>query len=279
MPERIDCEHLAEVGRILQRRPLIWDNLHANDYDNGRRVYMGPYAGRDVKIGGLVEAVLSNPNCEFEANFVPLRTLALFGDAVRDDTAYDSREAFNQATEEWLPRFRISGVGAVGAGGAGGEADPATVFCLEDVRLLADLFYLPYQHGDLAVALLRAIDDVLPAVAAAPAPGGDDAALKERCDALTAVGERVGAMFTRLTELDNRELCYSLYRFAWDVKEETELILSYVKWALDNAAPAAGDGMVSPYHFPFCYRGGITADLQQRLAFGSDRKFRLRKGK
>lgn len=35
--------HLQAVRAVLQRKVLVWDNLHANDYDNGRRLYMGPY--------------------------------------------------------------------------------------------------------------------------------------------------------------------------------------------------------------------------------------------
>src|SRR5690606_35560657 len=33
----------------IQRRPVIWDNLHANDYD-GQRLYTGPYSVRSVDL-------------------------------------------------------------------------------------------------------------------------------------------------------------------------------------------------------------------------------------
>lgn len=56
---------------------MLWDNLHANDYDQ-RRVFIGPYCGRSLALRrkGLIRGVLSNPNCEFEANYVALHTLA-----------------------------------------------------------------------------------------------------------------------------------------------------------------------------------------------------------
>src|SRR5262249_2343791 len=38
----IPIEHLRGVQARLRRRPLIWDNLYANDYD-GRRFFCGPY--------------------------------------------------------------------------------------------------------------------------------------------------------------------------------------------------------------------------------------------
>lgn len=71
---QITAEHLETIGRILRRPPLIWDNLHANDYDT-KRLFLGPYAGRSSSIKNLVAGILLNPNCEFEANFVPMHTL------------------------------------------------------------------------------------------------------------------------------------------------------------------------------------------------------------
>jgi len=39
----ITTEHCREVSSAFGGRWLIiWDNLHANDYDNGRRVFLGP---------------------------------------------------------------------------------------------------------------------------------------------------------------------------------------------------------------------------------------------
>ena len=73
----IPVASLLELAAILKRKPLIWDNLHANDYDL-RRIYFGPYGGRTGGVRDAVRGVLSNPNNEFEANFVPLRTLAMY---------------------------------------------------------------------------------------------------------------------------------------------------------------------------------------------------------
>src|SRR5207253_899503 len=73
----IPVAHVQDLQRVLRRKPLIWDNLHANDYD-GRRFFCGPYAGRPPELRGEVAGLLSNPNNEFPLNFVPLRTLAEF---------------------------------------------------------------------------------------------------------------------------------------------------------------------------------------------------------
>ena len=41
-----ECRALAEV---IKRKPIIWDNIHANDYDH-QRLYLGPYLGRDRSV-------------------------------------------------------------------------------------------------------------------------------------------------------------------------------------------------------------------------------------
>ena len=71
----ITAESIIELSKVLRRKPMIWDNIHANDYDH-RRVFLGPYSGRPVELYKLVSGVLTNPNCEFEANFIAIHTLA-----------------------------------------------------------------------------------------------------------------------------------------------------------------------------------------------------------
>lgn len=68
-------ESLQEVTEALRRPPVIWDNIHANDYDQ-KRVFLGPYAGRSPEIIPLLRGVLTNPNCEFHANAIAIHTLA-----------------------------------------------------------------------------------------------------------------------------------------------------------------------------------------------------------
>ncbi|NXF39497.1 OGA GlcNAcase, partial [Nyctibius bracteatus] len=72
--QELSAALLEEVEGVLRRRPVIWDNLYANDYDC-RRVFLGPYTGR---VPGLVPrlcGLLLNPNCELQANFIPIHTL------------------------------------------------------------------------------------------------------------------------------------------------------------------------------------------------------------
>lgn len=66
---------IDELSEVIQRPPVIWDNLHANDYDQ-RRLFLGPYVGRSVELIPKLNGVLTNPNCEYGANFIPIHTLA-----------------------------------------------------------------------------------------------------------------------------------------------------------------------------------------------------------
>ncbi|XP_054609623.1 protein O-GlcNAcase [Dunckerocampus dactyliophorus] len=100
----LDC--LADVESILQRPPLIWDNLHANDYDS-RRLFLGPFKGREPQLRDRLRGLLLNPNCEFEANYIPLHTLASWyraGSEERKDQEpdYCPDRALSAALHDWM---------------------------------------------------------------------------------------------------------------------------------------------------------------------------------
>jgi len=108
------------VNSILQRRVTIWDNLNANDYDQ-RRLCLGPFTGRSSNLSSRLSGMLTNPNCEFELNFIPLNTLGQWFQSLRinesqdqidddDDSLqitqiYQVNKALDQALIDWLPEF------------------------------------------------------------------------------------------------------------------------------------------------------------------------------
>jgi protein O-GlcNAcase/histone acetyltransferase len=131
----ITVESIRELESVLRRPPLIWDNLHANDYDQ-KRIFLGPYSGRSTDLVSHLRGVLTNPNCEYEANFIPIHTIAQWSkcntDAkslcsevtadIRLETesesgesddipphvspdAYHPRRALMAAIADWLPEF------------------------------------------------------------------------------------------------------------------------------------------------------------------------------
>uniref|UniRef100_A0A8V5FQK9 protein O-GlcNAcase n=1 Tax=Melopsittacus undulatus TaxID=13146 RepID=A0A8V5FQK9_MELUD len=147
---------LEEVEAVLQRRPIIWDNLYANDYDC-RRVFLGPYTGRAPGLTARLHGLLLNPNCELQANFIPIHTLGSWfrselgscahpdhtgmepvaapGDSPGpQDGSYSPQEALELALRDWVaeinrqalePGARSPGHGSISPKG-GAELEPGT---------------------------------------------------------------------------------------------------------------------------------------------------------
>lgn len=89
---------------VVDRKPMIWDNLHANDYDQ-RRLFLGPY-NRDVKIIPHIKGIFTNPNTELEANFNAFYTLGLWIKSGLG-TVYEPRAALAESIREWIMEFRV----------------------------------------------------------------------------------------------------------------------------------------------------------------------------
>lgn len=127
--KEIPVESIKEVTDVIKRPPVIWDNLHANDYDQ-RRLFLGPYSGRSPALLPLINGVLTNPNCEYHANFVAIFTMtqwckgfsAAFDDlttpcadvqaTVENDAEcmdmHDMKAVLESTLREWLKDFSES---------------------------------------------------------------------------------------------------------------------------------------------------------------------------
>ncbi|MBN3313918.1 OGA GlcNAcase, partial [Atractosteus spatula] len=138
---------VMEVQAVLQRPPLVWDNLHANDYDS-RRVFLGPFKGRPPGLRAHLRGLLLNPNCEFEANYISLHTLGTWhrlsakpgqGGEVQQVT-YCPEEALLLALKDWMQEMSKPLQPAltlrVCLPPAGGEVQQVT-YCPEEALLLA----------------------------------------------------------------------------------------------------------------------------------------------
>ncbi|TSN12246.1 Protein O-GlcNAcase [Bagarius yarrelli] len=102
----LSADSLIEVQSVLQRPPLVWDNLHANDYDS-RRVFLGPFKGRPPGLQAYLRGLLLNPNCEFEANYIPLHTLGTWHKAGKEKSEgkaqqYCPERALSTALKDWM---------------------------------------------------------------------------------------------------------------------------------------------------------------------------------
>jgi protein O-GlcNAcase/histone acetyltransferase len=236
----ISSAHARDVRAILRRKPLIWDNLHANDYD-GRRLFCGPYAGRDTALLTEVAGSLSNPNCEWPLNAVPIRTLAGF---VRADAEWDARRAYLDGVRAWSTAFET-------------VHGPAA---FDDLVLFLDCYYLPHEEGDDARALYDRIKAVLRAEGSI--------ARQEVVGCLAAI-DRLRSFCARLSDLRDRQLFHALWRRSWELREELDLLARYVQEASSRGTPAVR----SEFHLPATYRGGMVPRLQRLLTQRPDGTF------
>ena len=72
----------------------------------------------------------------------------------------------------------------------------------------------------------------------------------------------VGKLFHKLTELENRDLLYSLYSYVWEVEHEIRYLVNYLKW-LKEAKP--GEEFGRPVQLANTFRGGVAATIERFL--------------
>ncbi|XP_065287323.1 protein O-GlcNAcase isoform X2 [Dermacentor albipictus] len=388
----ITVQSIQELTEVLRRPPVIWDNLHANDYDQ-KRLFLGPYNGRSTDLVPHLRGVLSNPNCEYEANFVPVHTLAQWSKCSSDGKtdlnesvsadirletegeteemtshlephAYHPRKALRAALVDWLPEFYrtksaygrlLSGAFLAGGGtptppggnastsapvASSGNIDEASAFqplsselvnslvqlpstplepmdchssseamqtedpiddtrqlTLEDLALLVDLFYLPFEHGNQGIAFLQEfhwlrVNGHVVWERCKQGNADSEAGLAEleewrkRASKFDQMTQAVGRLFGRLTFVPNRALLYDLYPYLWDIKGVISLLNSYVKWIALGDVPCSSplgfaspsfswfskgykEAFISGEQEPWLFRGGLTAELQRLLPLES----------
>jgi len=233
---------VRQVAALLGRKPVIWDNLHANDYD-GRRFFVGPYSSRSHELREDVPGILINPNCEFPLNFVPLRTFAQY---IGCDGKWTPREAYLSGMREWLPLL-----GTIG--------QPLS---LDDLILFGDCYYLPHEEGPQAEALYNTANHLL---------GHKPADWGEQAKVFRQQAARLRDFCVRLTDLCDRSLFYSLSRRIWELREELDLFERFVSFKSNLAN--ANLPFRSGFHLPGTYRGGLVARLQYLLLQQPDGSF------
>uniref|UniRef100_A0A6G1SJD5 protein O-GlcNAcase n=1 Tax=Aceria tosichella TaxID=561515 RepID=A0A6G1SJD5_9ACAR len=146
-------ESIKELNSVIRRRVLIWENLHANDYDK-KRVYLGPYSGRSTKIIPQLRGVLTNPNCEYEANYIAIHTLAQWKQCSKDSNPHNRCNQASNSNHNHLtstPPFHTSSTGTSSAASSDSPSNSQASKHDESV-------YDPDQ------ALVKALSDWLPHV-------------------------------------------------------------------------------------------------------------------
>ncbi len=248
----ISAESLREVAKVIRRKPVIWENFHANDYDI-RRVYAGPLGGRHADILELIDGIITNPNNEFEANFVPIRSTGLWANGSDDEAG-----SFALSLKAWQPRFRLAFTG---------QTETLTI---EEIRLLAELFYQPFRCGPEIEGLLQTARRLM----SERRPDVRNPSWQQGHDALVRLRDDIRELFHRLTELENRDLFYAFQPYLWEAREEVTHLVTYLDWLAGDPPPGAEfPDKDRIYNF---YRQGFAVAVQELLP--RDRSGRYRHG-
>ena len=199
--KEIPVESIQELRRIIKRKPIIWDNLHANDYDI-RQIFFGPYTGRSLELKDELAGILSNPNCQFWANYNPLKTLAVFNAA---SESWDPRQAFFDSSKEWMRYF--------------GNDE----LIEEEILLLGDCFYSPGHMGDRGIQLVESVHCFM---------NHDPADWGVHLDSFKKLEAVLNSLCMKLMAASNRDLLYDFYLALWELREEMEYVSKWVEWKL-----------------------------------------------
>jgi protein O-GlcNAcase / histone acetyltransferase len=249
----ITAASLEEVGAVLGRKPIIWENFHANDYDV-RRVCTGPLGGRASDILPLIAGFITNPNNELNANFVPIRTTGRF----LTEPSYAPDAALAEALAEWRPAFRFA------------FRQPAEWLPPEEIRLLVELLYQPFNSGPEVTRLLETSRRLL----AEHRPDTEDPRWREGLAELRELRRRVASLCTHMTEIEDRDLFHAFGPYLWEAQEEIILLVRYLEWLAEKPDPDAWFPAEERVHN--FYRRGFAVAVQELIR--RDEKGRLRHG-
>ncbi|KAM3622768.1 uncharacterized protein V6R79_002877 [Siganus canaliculatus] len=290
---KISVESIDEVSSVLKRAPVIWDNIHANDYDP-QRLFLGPYKDRSTELIPKLRGVLTNPNCEFYPNFVAIHTLATWCKAISDggqrdvemgdeeqDPCYSPQKALTLALTDWLQEFLSADQPGARLKKDSSDEEPmqtdmgesayvpspdenplytAEPLTLSDLKLLSELFYLPYEHGSTARTMLQELDWLKSHSLAATGKTDEWCSRARQFDDMC---EAVVQMFNRLSNAPNRSILYDLYNYICDIKSGVGLARSYVKTLGGQGQPSAQLMNTDPE--PWGFRGGLSGEFQRML--------------
>ncbi|PIK33338.1 hypothetical protein BSL78_29847 [Apostichopus japonicus] len=106
----------------------------------------------------------------------------------------------------------------------------------DDVKLLVELFYLPYEHGSRATLMLEQVHWLKSnayVLHQTKKSKEEKAKVEQWTDQATDFLDfckSVKRMHKRLLHIPNRSLLYDLYPYIWDIEGIISMVGSYVKW-------------------------------------------------
>lgn len=111
----------------------------------------------------------------------------------------------------------------------------------DDIILLCDLFYLPFEHGSKALQLLNEFywlkTNAVVLVKNPHKKGNDITKAKpevqewfRRSQAFFILCQKISLLTKKLVTCSNKEICYDLYSYIWDITGVISIMIAYIKW-------------------------------------------------
>ncbi|NWX13980.1 OGA GlcNAcase, partial [Aegotheles bennettii] len=143
---------------------------------------------------------------------------------------------------------------------------------LEEVRMLVELFYLPYHHGPLAQQLLEHLrwlwaNSVSVGVQATAPDACRGTQWRSRAQSFQLLCAQMCRLHSRFVSSARRALLYDLHPYLWDIRNMLLAASAFVLWlgCQSITAPILLGGDAEPW----ARRGGLFGELQALLPVGN----------
>ncbi|NWY37339.1 OGA GlcNAcase, partial [Sylvia atricapilla] len=143
---------------------------------------------------------------------------------------------------------------------------------LEEVRMLVELFYLPYHHGALAQELLEHFrwlraNSLSVGVPATAPDGCGGTRWRGRAHSFQLLCERTCRLHSRLVSTAGRALLYDLHPYLWDIRNLLLAASAFVLWL--GCQSITAPILLGRDAEPWARRGGLFGELQALLPVGN----------
>uniref|UniRef100_A0A1B0C007 Uncharacterized protein n=1 Tax=Glossina palpalis gambiensis TaxID=67801 RepID=A0A1B0C007_9MUSC len=151
----------------------------------------------------------------------------------------------------------------------------------DDLYLLCDLFYLPFEHGSRGFKLLnefnwlKANAHVLLEAKNKKNHSNETLCKPEvsewlqRAECFSSLCNSVQDLLRKIATCENKEICHDLFSYIWDIAGALSLLNAFVKWLRLGFSKGWKEAFMSGDQEPWVFRGGLIADLQRLMPVDS----------
>lgn len=228
IPPTITVDEMIRLKHIIKRKPIIWDNLFANDYDV-RRIYFGPFEHREKTILGHLNGFLLNPNIEYWANIIPILS---FGRFVQNPDDYHPYECFKESAKVFGEMVGLPEM---------------------DFSLLLEFFYNPFYEGPRAEKVLSLLKEC---------KTKDPKETKQSINELLTLLIPIKSLLEQLPKTKNRNFFYSFYPYISDFSSELLYAYNALQYYISNGSFPKHFNQTQ-FHYSGTFRGGFVNRLMK----------------